>query len=329
MMRWYFNDTSLQGQFAAVSGASCEPGAPTPFEEFLAKFLEIKQRIGPVYVMRTVGARLVTPGMTVSAVLQRSRKTDLRRAVLIWLDRSGPFVEDDTLEEGENLFEYCTLDVTYSGLGEAARRVKAGDQAQTFSVPGGRISFAVSPLEVDHGLLEDRVGVVRVPNVWTLRDLSDKGLPKFASSNWQQLVEELRRRHPRLLFPDQIYENKVLAREAYSDVIGNQALSLCGHLDQYMANRLPNGAEGRAAREIIGQFFTGPRALFTGESASNQNRFRNELTFQIPSKTSEKIFAHWHGKISHRVFRLHFEWPVPRRATLLRVMYLGPKITKD
>jgi hypothetical protein len=96
-----------------------------------------------------------------------------------------------------------------------------------------------------------------------------------------------------------------------------------------MAGRGADGAEGPASREIIEQFFSGGRAAFSGESETNQIRFRDEMTFSTAGPPSGSIFAHWHGKISHRVFRLHFEWPVPQRATTLQVVYLGPKLTKD
>ena len=102
---------------------------------------------------------------------------------------------------------------------------------------------------------------------------------------------------------------------------------LLGHLDLYMCDREPNGAEGVVARSVIDNFFTGERALFTGESPSNQRDYRDVLTFPDPDGR-DRIFAHWHGKISHRVFRMHFEWPVPAGQTLLKIVYLGPKLTK-
>jgi hypothetical protein len=73
----------------------------------------------------------------------------------------------------------------------------------------------------------------------------------------------------------------------------------------------------------------GDRALFSGESPSNQAKFRQELTFQDPAAACRANFAHWHRKISYRFFRLHFEWPVPAEATQLKVVYLGPKLTKS
>jgi predicted ATPase len=70
------------------------------------------------------------------------------------------------------------------------------------------------------------------------------------------------------------------------------------------------------------------KASSAGLSPSNQREFAKELTFPDPASAGNIIFAHWHGKISHRYFRLHFEWPIPSGADVLKITYLGPKITK-
>ena len=87
-----------------------------------------------------------------------------------------------------------------------------------------------------------------------------------------------------------------------------------------------HGEEGQVAQEIIKNYFSGDRALFTGESVTNQKSFNREMTFRRTS--GDSYFAHWHGKISHRFFRLHFEWPLSKDRKKLEVFYLGPKITK-
>jgi hypothetical protein len=134
---------------------------------------------------------------------------------------------------------------------------------------------------------------------------------------------------PRLIIPDSIYTNSILAREPFEAVIRDRVFVLLGYLEAYMAGRGPDGAEGPAARDIIERFFVGERALFTGESLTNQRDFRTELTFPDPEDSTRVIFAHWHGKISRRFFRMHFEWPPPTNAKKIKVVYLGPKLTRD
>jgi hypothetical protein len=323
-MRWYINDVSLQGQFAD----------PRTFENVLRELLKVRANIqslrANLRATRTISERYVRDGITVRHVVSHLTDTELRRAVFGWLDRAGPFVEDDRYPERDDYFECLTLDVTNSGLGEAARRVKAGELASSFSFGGGAVDFGVSPLQVNHGLEENRLGVWDVTNYWLTNALRESALRELPDPfSWRTLVEGARQRYSRLTLPDYIYENAGLAREPFDAAIRDRAMELLRYLDEYMAGRAEDGAEGPGARSIIDNFFSGERALFTGESTTNQRRFAAELTFPDPEVPDRNIFAHWHGKISHRFFRLHFEWPVPAKASKLKIVYLGPKLTKS
>ncbi|MET0398207.1 MAG: hypothetical protein ABW277_15505 [Longimicrobiaceae bacterium] len=321
-MRWYINDHSLQGQF---------PDAPA-FEAILRALLASRKRSqglrSQLRTTRTFSAQLVTFDLTVRTAMQQSRDRDLKIEVLSWLNKTGPFIDDDRLLEAEDYFEYAGVDVTEGGLGEAARRVKAGETASTFSFEGGKVDFRISPLRVDHGLADDRLGIIDVANTWTVEDLTAAALSAAAPIlSWRELVLSARERFPQLLIPDSVYLNSKLSREPFDAVIRDRALVLLSYLDGYMAGRLSNGEEGPRAREIVEKFFSGDRALFTGESTTNERAFKDDLTFPDPGK-GKPIFAPWHGKISHRFFRMHFEWPVPAGAQKLKILYLGPKITK-
>jgi hypothetical protein len=323
-MRLYVNDASLQGQFSDA----------LIFESLLHRLIQSRTRIATLQhnlrTTRQFTERTVSAGRTVRTVVQQSRNRDLRNAVLAWLDRNGPFVDDDRVPEPDDYFEYAGMLVTDSGLGEAARRVKNREEASTFSFEGGAIDFAVSPLLVDHGLAEDRLGRYSVNNVWTIEDLIELAIADGPPvTSWRLLVQTARVRFPHLLIPNSIYENTTLSREPFEASIGDRALELLGYLNDYMTDRDASGAEGPIAREIIEKHFVGERALFSGESPGNQRRFRRELTFVDPLSPQESIFAHWHGKISHRFFRIHFEWPLSVDSTIIKVFYLGPKLTKD
>jgi hypothetical protein len=99
-----------------------------------------------------------------------------------------------------------------------------------------------------------------------------------------------------------------------------------------MASRNADGSASERTNEIVRTLFSnaaGAEPLFTAESSSNQHAFKKELSFPDPNAPGRIIFAHWHGKIRHRFFRMHFEWPVPRTSGQMKVLYLGPKLTKD
>jgi hypothetical protein len=323
-MRWYLNDVSLQGQYADVRG----------FESQIRSLLSARARIESLrtsfFTTRTLRERAATPTATVREVIQRTSDTDFRRVVLAWLDRNGPFLEDDRLPEPDDYFEHDGADVTETGLGEAARRVKAREPVATFSLLGGAKRFDTTPIVVDHGLEGDRLGSYPVANLWTIDQLAASAIDAGGPiASWKLLVESAQARFPRLLVPNNVYQNSLLAREPFDAAIRDRVLALLGHLDRYMSDRTANGAEGPTAQAVISDFFTGDRALFSAESPSNQREFRKELTFPDPVADGQFIFAHWHGKISHRVFRLHFEWPVPTGAARLKIVYLGPKLTKS
>ncbi|MER8765312.1 MULTISPECIES: hypothetical protein [unclassified Mesorhizobium] len=317
------NETSLQGQF---SGREDFIAVLTGILAARARVVRLRNELRTT---RMFPEGVVAPGITVRSAVQGSRDRDLLRAVLSWLDQTGPFVENERLEEIDDYFECIETDVTDAGLGEATRRVKSKELASAFSFQGGPLNFAASPLIVYHGLEGDRLGAYYVDNVWSTEELTQRAILSGPSiSSWRTLVEAARERFPNLIVADSVYENRLLAREPFDPAIRERTLVLFDHLNSYMADRGADGAEGPVARGVVQNFFVGERALFTGESQSNQNIFRTELTFADPEIVGGEIFAHWHGKISHRVFRVHFEWPVPSTSRKLKILYLGPKITK-
>src|SRR5947209_7796318 len=98
-MRWYVSDASLQGQYADAKS----------FEILIRGVIRLRSafevlRLG-VFTTHTFRERLVSPARTVREVVQNSSDADFRRAVLSWLDRNGPFIEDDRLYESDDYFE--------------------------------------------------------------------------------------------------------------------------------------------------------------------------------------------------------------------------------
>lgn len=322
-MRWYVNDTSLQGQYG-------DAGAFLPL---LGGLISARNRFPSLRVSlhttRSFSNRIVGTNRSLRELLREAQFRDLRGAVFLWLDKTGPFVDDDRQPEPDDYFECLGHDVTDAGIGEAARRIKFGGPATTFSFSGGATDFSISPLVAEHGLAEQRLGKYEVANLWTLEELARSVQAVRAKpTSWKELVEFARESFPRLLIPDSVYTNPALAKEPFDAVIRDRTLQLLKYLDDYMSGRGENGSESPAARAVIDQFFVGDRALYSGESVANQRKYQRELTFVDPVDPKQSIFAHWHGKISHRFFRMHFEWPVPADASKLKIVYLGPKITK-
>lgn len=321
-MRFYFNEASVQGQFEDES----------EFRALIEHLMSARVRSPLLSRMRTtskLAERPVSHERSVRQVAQGWRGSPTVGILLAWVAGKGMAIEEDRLKEEDDLFYCLSIDVTDGGLGEAARRVKVGEAAATISFPGGVSDFSESPLIVCHGLEDEPIGDYQVENfcdieVAILRALQEE---KPATS-WEAMVEEARRRFPKLLLPDALHENPRLAREPFDAVVRDRFLMLLCYLDAYMRGRDDVGNEGQISKEVLRTHFNGDRALFSPESSTNQRNFRSEMTFPDP-EGGAAIFAHFHGKISHRVFRLHFEWPVAAHVTKLKILYLGPKITKN
>lgn len=320
-VRWYLNDASLQGQFVDSSD----------FGNVLRELMSARARL-PVLRQqlrstRSLPAAMIAPQKTARHALSELRDKDLRAAIFAWLDRNGPFVDDERLVEDDDYFEYCKVDVTATGLGEAARRTKAGYDCATYSFAGGDIDYALDPLEVDHGLLEERLGRYEIANVWQVDALLARAVEaEVPARTWTDLIQSARSRFPSLEIGP-LETHPALAREPFEASLRDPCLKLLKVLNAYVAGRNVDGSEGPDARKIIEDHFTGERAWFSGESPTNQVAYRREMTFSRFSGGT--YFAHWHGKISHRFFRLHFEWPLEPNRKKLEIFYLGPKITKD
>lgn len=321
-MRYYLNEVSIQGQFEDENS----------FRTQIEALLSARRRSPMLAAMRTtpiLAERHVSPGRTLREVVQSWRGSPTAAALLAWVGKTGPFIEDDRLSESEDLFMCWGIEVTEGGLGEAARRLKALEDAATLSFPGGEPDFARSPLPVMHGFEDAPIGCYDVVNYWSVDSLIASALAlRPLPLSWRETVEAARERFPRLILPDAIYEDNRLARDPFDAVIRDRIFVLLGILDTYMAARGADGVDTPAAQEILRTHFSGDRALFSPESSSNRRDYKTDLTFPDPLG-GPAIFAHWHGKISHRVYRLHFEWPVSATATKLKVVYIGPKITKD
>lgn len=254
---------------------------------------------------------------------------DVRRLLLQWLTTWGPFIDDDRQAEPDDFFEFEGNDVTDQGLGEAARRVKYSESAGVFSFRSQAIDFARTPLQVDHGLPEERYGSYDIPNVWELEKLERKArdiLP--APTTWNELIGHCRQMFDRVWIADYVLTE--LGRETFYPNVANRTLALLSVLQEVMEGRNPrNGKFSAAAMAQWQRHTTGDKAWFTDESPGNKVEFEHALTFPDPSDLNRSLFCPMHGKIKTPQFRIHFEWPVPVGQEKLKVVYIGPKRTKN
>lgn len=321
-MRWYINDLSLAGQFWDVG----------EFLEELKRLLALRRRPDlsalRILVTRTLSDRRVTRDQGFREIMQQVHDKTLRSVVLRWLTQDGPFLDDDRQDHPDDYFEYQSYDVTDQGLGEAARRILAGTEAGTFSFDCcSTPPCSLSPLSVQHGLREDPFGYIPVGNVWRVEELEASALAAAPlPQNWTQAVALMRARFPNLILANTI--EGVLGPHPFNLYVFERCMELLNVLHNYLASRAETGRHTDKSREIIEKHFAGGKAWFTDESISNKRDFERQLTFPDPESPEDRIFCPWHGKIKTPQYRIHFGWPVQAEDRRIKVVYIGPKITK-
>lgn len=321
MTEWHINDLSIDGQFhdSEALRAALEPLLITRVRHKL-----LRDRL---YCSRLLAQRPASAGMALIHLVGRCPQA-FRAQALVWLANSGPFWDDDRQTNPDDYFEHREFDVTDQGLGEAARRRIGGRDAQTFSFNGGPMNFAETPLDVDHGLREDRIGRVPVPNCWSADELGRvvESIRPSATS-WRDLRQQIAEAFPELIFSEEI-EGQLRAHP-FSRGIADRVLELLRVLQQLVRETGENDALSLAGVELLNNHFVGEKGWFSDESDGNKVKFKAEMTFKDPADGSVRIFCPWHGKIKISQFRIHFEWPRPPGQKAIKVVYIGPKITRS
>lgn len=317
MMAWYINDLSLSGQYHDVSA----------FLVHLKALMRQRQQTPilsqELFCSRTLHTRPVTPTDDFRKAVLSDRA--IVQPVLAWLTKNGPFWDDDRQLNPDDYFECLGKDVTDQGLGEAARCQLAGEES--FSVSFSNGNFDYTPVVVVQGLPEEPLATLSVPNIWEFPKLQNSALAAIPSPcNWHQMLEQARLRFDNLTFSPQCIDE--LAMQPFSAYVVARVFELLRVLNEFMQCRNDDGTYSARNNELIAQHFSGEKAWFTDESVTNLRDFKNEMSFPDFEHPDKKVFCSWHGKIKTPQYRVHFEWPT-KASSILRVFYIGPKITKD
>jgi len=320
-MYWYINDLSLDGQFADTNEfrLSLEPLLKLRFRDPL-----VNERL---YCSRQLHERLICANYTFREVISSLSDRNFKRQVMEWITKKGPFIDDERQPNPDDYFEFQREDVTNQGLGEAARRKIAGIDASTFSFIDSRFGFDSTPIMVQHGLVEAPLESIAVENCWTVSNLeqaAQSARPK--PQNWRQVIEEAQRRFDGLILADSIMDD--LYPNPFSDGIRDRIFELLNVLDCIVRESGLNNQLSEPGQELHRKHFEGEKAWFTSESDTNRQKFKQDLSFCDPKNKSLQIACPWHGKIKIHQFRIHFEWPRPVHQREIKVVYIGPKITR-
>ena len=318
-MELVFNELSVHGQFTDLATFKAAVGRVMGIRKLMQRFGR------ELYCHRTLANSQVTQGMTMPQAVQILDRNS-RRALVLWLNRHGPFWEDAREHSGDDYldcFKYEGSIVTDTAVGEAAYCTLHGlDRALVSMIPS---SWRFSPVPVEWHE-DESFRSIDVRNYWDADELEanlEKEKPPLRS--WQNLETTARSRCQNLTFSPDSFEplhghpfHEGAAERVLLRLIVLQEIRNC--VDD-RSERTPEG------HKLYQKHFTGEKAWFSDSSNSEKKYFKDELTFKNPSVDGKFLFCSWHGKVKWPQLRIHFSWPA-RAAEPLYVVYVGPKITK-
>jgi hypothetical protein len=319
-VKWFFNELSLTGHYSDTE-AFCRD-----LEKLMALRASSPYLRSQLYCSRMLAGLPVAGSINFRQAVQRRGNRDFVVQVLSWLGGNGPFWEDDRQPHAEDLFYFDEVDVTDMGLGEAARRRLAADEAGTFGFPGSTHPCDHDELLVEHGVPEQHYPAIPVPNRVDFHRLQEAAVAAIPQpQTWYDMLTRAGLYENLALAPNIL---DILTPYPFSAYVAERVIELLGILNRYAASRSADGTNTDETNRLVATYFSGERARFTDESTTNKNDFRAALTFSDPLAPESQIFCPWHGKINTPPFRLHFAWPLLANERKIRVVYIGPKITK-
>jgi len=319
-MEWHINELSLSGQF----------DSPEEFRVALEALLKLRNK-EPLLQRRLyccsseLQACKVTATQNFPQAVRALNDKTLTSLVLRWVDKAGPFWTDDRALNDDDYFECEKNDVTEQGLGEAARRKIKAIDARCFSFQGGFDCCSRTPIPVIQGLSEAPIRTIEIDNCWQTSQIAASIQGQKEYRNWNDVDLEIRARFTLLKISDDAMEP--LRPEPFKKPITDRIFGLLEVLNCLVAETDEQGALSAAGQALYSEHFT---TWFTDESLTNKNNklFRQRMTFKDPDNESESIFCPWHGKIKTSQIRIHFQWPRSAGETTIKVVYIGPKLTK-
>ena len=312
-----FNDCSIYGQFPDIG----------TFQESLGRLMVIRglaHQFGrELLCHRNVAYSQVTPRSSMQSAVQ-SLSLPQRRAIMQWLQRTGPFWEDFRQHSGEDdLLEYNGRVVTDTAVGEAAYCLAHGVERSLVSLDPS--CWLSSPLSITwHDRAYQRA--VQVLNYWdpTQVRVALEAAPVSLES-WKNLESIARTRCPDLTFASDSFEP--LEGHPFGVGTAERLLVLLSVLQEFKNCFNERGERTPEGHALYRKHFAGEKAWFSDSADGEKSKFESGLTFPDPLNPGKWLFCTWHGKVKTPQLRIHFTWPV-RANEPLCIVYVGPKITK-
>lgn len=295
------NDLSFHEQFQTIEA----------FQDAFSHFMlisDVAKRYGrKVYCGWMLKGKTPIPDTSLQKALNSYPK-DRKRAAMSWIDK-GPFWNDDRQHREYDWIECGDEIVTDTAIGEAGFRTFKNLDCGLVSLPGTNWNY--DPVEVIYRKNNGAEGTcVTLKNWWCATKLKEalKDIAPPAKS-WNELEQTCINQFEKLKFAQNCFDP--LKGLPFASPAAKKFLCLFEILENFSRSfdeagkRTPNG------HKIYQDHFTGDSALFSDSSASEKQKFSQDLTFNHPV-SKKPLFCPWHGKVSayHEPLRLHFSWPV-------------------
>lgn len=225
---------------------------------------------------------------------------------------------------------YQGHDVTDQGLGEVSRRTLVGTDASAFSFTGSYLNFSFTPLLIQHGLAEAPLGMVEAINYWEHTQLEEALKSLVPLNCWNDVHAKIEHQFSELIISKDVMKSMLAI--PFSRAVTDRIFILLNILNQLVCESDAAGKLSPRGEELLANYFSGTcgtkTPIFKPETPNNRRSFKQAMTFPDPTDGSKTIFCHWHGKIQTPQTRIHFEWPRPKGQREIKVVYIGPKISK-
>ena len=320
-MQLLVNDLSVHGQFPDLD----------KFRDALGRIMTIRE-VAKRYERELhchssfSSTRVASDGMPLSKAVPRVLSIDGQRAVMRWLDQSGPFWDAERAHGPDDYIECNEEIVTDTALGEAAYRCLHESETSLVSlIPS---SWDFSPIPVQWRKDDDNTESVEIDNYMeagVLKEVLRAALPPISS--WKILMDRSITYCPQLTFLPDCFAP--LRGHPFSRPTAEAIYSRLQVLNHIMMCFDEAGRRNVEGDRLYKKHFREARAWFSDSVRTEKNNFRAEMTFPHPDIPGEYLFCPWHGKVNYPHFpiRIHFSWPVPATEPLY-VAYVGPKITR-
>jgi len=320
-MDFFVNELSLHGQFNDVA----------EFRQAIREVISCREKITSykrrLFVSRCIADREVFKGENFRQTVSETGNKDFVRLVMIWIDKDGPFIEDNRVSDPG---EYLSLPghkgevVTDTSVGEAAfRQFRGYDTSLVSFIPS---NYNYAPIKVHWHHNDGNVEICELLNFWEAQKLENY-LQTWQSppSSWQDMINQLPSRFPNLTFLNGL--DTYLVGEPFNVYIVERVFVLLDVLNQLKVSFDDQGQRTKNGEELMDNYFRRQNALFSDASDQEKNDpdLRSRMIFSDPQ--GRQIECFWHGKIRHREYRIHFTYPITYNQPLY-IAYIGPKLTR-